>query len=153
MRSRVGKISLLLFLFASIGLKIEFLSTFPDRVKIGEAELVRFLKRHSFEVSSPNPNIDPPVFFANAENCSIKVYLVSPNGWHRDLIHQLNPTDQLFFVYRGDRFPEQPVWTTWLELQWWRFNTLIGRTLPIHSVLAVVSTQDCAETVPWREVT
>jgi hypothetical protein len=87
-------------------------------------------------------------------DCRLLVALVAPQGWHRDIVRQLaSQYDQVFFVFGGVVYQDQPTRLTLMHQYWRTLNIFAGRKLPIRPVLGIVASPACnLRDMPWQEL-
>lgn len=149
-----SKIILVLVLCLSIGFKF---ATFADRPKLGgvvEQQLQKFFVQNGYAVSMSGDDEDPFFLSAVAGGCSMRVYLVSPKGWHRYLIPRLKfPLEHTIFVFDGIRYVDQPVWLTWFSYLRWLIGFNLGMRPSIRPVLGINLSPSCKEaSIPWYKI-
>ena len=112
------------------------------------------LGRHGFRVEKAEALPDSPFVPAVAGDCRLLVVLAAPGGWHRDITHRLaSPQDQVFFVFDGVMYRDQPKWLPWVHQYWHALNLHVGRKLAARPLLGVVGSPDCdPRVIPWREL-
>jgi hypothetical protein len=117
-------------------------------------EIAAFFTHQGFEVSKVEAQSESPFVPAAAGDCRLLAVLAAPQGWHRDLVRQLaSPHDQVFFVFGGVVYEDQPTWLTWIHKYWSRLNQYAGRRLRTGPVLAIVASPACdLRDIPWREL-
>lgn len=130
-------------LVVTVTLKVTALRDLHDDRWIGVQEAASLLTANGFRVVNIDRRADPVELDAESQMCDVKMYIVSPHGWHRNLLQQIAGSRRLRFIYDGAEYADQPVWSTWLYYQWWQINNLIGRRLPAKPVLGVVESSRC----------
>ena len=72
-------------------------------------------------------------------------------GWDRDLVRRYaNAEDQVFVVFRGRVYSDQPTFRTVLDTLWSRFLRELGFRVWPSPVLAVIARMSCeADRLPW----
>jgi hypothetical protein len=146
-----GSLIFVAVLICTVGLKVFVLLREPDNGLRTIADVRAALSSHRFSLEPDVDVAEPPYVSGHIGKCSLDVYLVSPHGWHRDLLRQLaGPGDASAFMYDKARDQDQPVWTTWLHYDWWRVNELLGRRLPYEPVFGVLWSSACGkDDIPW----
>jgi len=116
-------------------------------------DIFEFLSRHGFEVTKRTWG-DVSFSDATAGACRMIVVEVSPDGWTRDVIHQISGrTEQQFFVFRGSTYTKQPTWLTLSDHWWSRSLRDLGFARRDAPVIAVSAIGPCApERLPWGEL-
>ena len=92
-----------------------------------------------------------PVIRATKGTCRMLVMKISPDGWQRDLIRDhAEATDRVFFVFRGNIYPDLPTWLTAAAGLWSRLLRELRLRRHITPVIAVIAPGFCnAERLPW----
>lgn len=113
-----------------------------------------FLTRHGFALTESEHQVDFSLLPAEKGSCELLVAEASPIGWYRHVIRSLaGPGDEVFFVFRGEIYSEQPKWLTWAHYYWRMINGYIGRMLPVTPVFGVITSLACdVKTLPWSEI-
>lgn len=79
-----------------------------------------------------------------AGDCRALVVFASPLGWHRDGVKRAAaPGDSVFFLYRGARYDDQPMWKTVSDHYLQRLWRILGEASLPHPVLGVVASPGC----------
>jgi hypothetical protein len=119
-------------------------------------DIFEFLSRHGFEVTK---RAWGGVSFIDATTattgvCRMSVVEVSPDGWTRDIAHQIfGETEHQFFVFRGTIYTKQPTWLTFSDHLWSQNLRKLGFARSDAPVIAVSATAPCdAERLPWDEL-
>ena len=123
--------------------------------KVAAREVAAFLARNQFSVAGPQDVVfGMQLLEANAGLCRMRVAISASRGWHRDLIRKMTSSaDRTFVVFRGEIYPEQPMWRTVPDFLWSRL--LVGLGLSVHPspVVTVIAEPNCeAESLPWSEI-
>ena len=142
-------------LIASVSLKVVAATSLPPPpASEAGAVVTRLLERNGFTVGANDKDVDLFTIAAHGPHCDLRLAVVSPHGWHRNLIRQLvAPQEKLVYVFDGETFDEQPVWRTWASFYLSRMKTFLGLHAATKPVLAVVSDPSCAiGSLPWSEV-
>jgi hypothetical protein len=145
---------LLVFLSLTLGWKVIARAT-PDEQPTDrniQVRLAEFLVRQHFSVSMlERAEEGKPAITANSGSCRILVMKSPAMGWDRDLVRRYaDAEDQVFVVFRGRIYSDQPTFRTVLDKLWSRFLRELGfRTWP-SPVFAVVARTGCeADRLPW----
>ena len=128
-----------------------------------KVDIIDFLSRHGFEVTKRAWGdvsfIDATTAIIDATTettgvCRMSVVEVSPDGWTRDIAHQIfGETDHQFFVFRGTTYTKQPTWLTFSDHLWSQNLRKLGFARSDAPVIAVSATAPCdAERLPWDEL-
>lgn len=131
------------------------LTAAPDASLELKDQLVDFLVNHRFDVAVLEESMDTmPVIRATTGTCRMLVMKISPDGWQRDLIRDhAQPTDRVFFVFRGKVYTDQPTWLTAAAGLWSRLLRELRLRRYITPVIAVIAPELCnAERLPWEEL-
>lgn len=112
-----------------------------------------FLIRHRFYVAERD-TVGMPLAVATTPDCRMLVGVPTAYGSHRDTINNLAAaTDDVFIVFRGRIYPEQPIWTTAFYRLWSKFLRALGSGGEITPVFAVIAAPGCnARRLPWSEL-
>jgi hypothetical protein len=151
---RGGEALLALLLILSLSLKVPgSMSLQTDSRNVAD-RVAAFLKRHGFQAAENASDEDLFSLSAVAGECRLLVALLSPQGWHRDVIRKLAPPgDQLLFVFDGMTYPTQPVLLTRVHDYWSRFLRYAGGRPPLRPVLGIVGSPGCAlAEMRWSEL-
>jgi hypothetical protein len=145
---------LLVFLSLTLAWKVIARAT-PDEQPTDrniQVRLAEFLVRQHFSVSMlERAEEGKPAITANSGSCRILVMKSPAMGWDRDLVRRYaDAEDQVFVVFRGRIYSDQPTFRTVLDKLWSRFLRELGfRTWP-SPVFAVVARTGCeADRLPW----
>jgi hypothetical protein len=144
---------MLLLIPLSLAWKVEAVQPAPSNTM---DRLAVFLKRHNYDVvvAEPLSASSVPLVRASAGPCRIQIVEASPDGWNRDLVRNFAKTnDQLFFVFRGTAYNEQPIWLTMTHHLLTRYLGKIGFSSDEMPAVAVAATAPCnAQQLPWAEL-
>ena len=142
---------LVLLLPLTLGWKLAVKPVDPSKIRTA---VVEFLTQHDFNVLvSKGTLVDIHIVEANSGPCRLLVGNISPYGVDTELVQHLGTaTDRRFFVFRGTVYSEQPVLLTIVNHLRFRFLHDLGLVSAIPSVLAVVSSCDATEQLPWNEL-
>jgi hypothetical protein len=142
---RTGEVLLALVLVLSLSLKLwgdeNAQTEAPDKIADRVAGL---LGEHGFKVEH-NPS-DEDLFSLSATKgqCLLLTAVLSPHGWHRDVIHKAVPDGgQVLFVFDGRIYPDQPVLLTRAAHYSRRFLRHAGFDAPPRPVLGIVGWPGC----------
>jgi hypothetical protein len=143
-----------LVIIFSVGFKFVAFSRIPKASGVIEQRLENFFNQNGYSVELPEKGADPFYLSLKSGSCSMRVYLASPEGWHRFVIGQQRlPLETTFFVFDGIKYVDQPIWMTWFYYQAWRLSLLFGQRPAIRPVLGVNQSPDCAAaSVPWSKI-
>jgi hypothetical protein len=110
-----------------------------------KGKLISFLVDHKYDVVTLDEQIEhTPVIRATAENCQMVVIEISPDDWQRDLIRsRAQPSDRVFFVFRGTVYSDQPIWITVGNGLWSRVMQKLRLHRYTTPVVAVIASQAC----------
>jgi hypothetical protein len=143
-------------LLLTLGLK---LVVRPDRStpSLGDVQqnVARFLARHYFAVAlSSQPTAGQVMIRAGAGACRILVANSNPVGWDLDAFRRnATDADQVFVVFRGKTYKDQPTWLTVPVFLWSRLQRELGLQAQAAPLLAIIATPTCdAEHLPWEEL-
>ena len=148
---------LLLFLSLTLAWKVIARAT-PHEQPTDRSIQVRvadFLIRQHFSVSIlEHAEQGKPAVAANAGSCRILVIRSPAVGWDRDLVRRYaDVQDQVFVVFRGRIYSDQPTFQTVFDALWSRFQRELGFTASPSPVFAVVARAGCeADRLPWDQL-
>jgi len=155
--SPVLKWGVLLLLPLTLGWKLAVRPGDSGELKEKETQLkiAEFLVRQRFAVAvSEKMDEGQPAIRATAGACRILVAKSPALGWDRDMIRRnATAADEIFVVFAGKVYTEQPTWLTVPDFLWARFRRELGMNAQPTPVLAVIATTNCAaERLPWSEL-
>jgi hypothetical protein len=139
----------------SVSLKVVAASSLPPPpASEASGAVTDLLKRGGFTIAADVEDVDFLTIFAHARHCDLRLAIVSPHGWHRNLVQRLAaPNEKVSFIFDGAIFDQQPVWRTWLSFYVSRARHFLGFRAATKPVLAVLATPTCPiESLPWSEV-
>ena len=145
---------LFVLLSLSLGWKVVARTT-PDERPTDRNLQVRvadFLVRQHFSVSMfDRAEEGKPAVIASSGSCRILVLKSPALGWDRDLVRRYaDAEDQIFVVFRGRIYPDQPTFKTVFDALWARFLRELGFSRWPSPILAVVARMGCeADRLPW----
>jgi hypothetical protein len=154
--SRGAKLLLGGLLLGSIGLKVSDAlpadGAQPNAVV--RVQLHNFLVRHGF-AEQPTEISKPVTVSGLSGSCRLVIINAAPQGWHQDMPGRFAmETDQVFFIFRSERYQHQPVWFTRADFYLRLPAAYVGFHVPIHLVLGVVASADCdVGKLHWEELT
>jgi len=117
-----------------------------------QIRLAEFLVRQHFSVSMmERAEEGKPAITASSGSCRMIVMRSPALGWDRDLVRRYaDAEDQVFVVFRGRIYSEQPTFQTAVDALWSRFQRELGFTASPSPVFAVVARTGCeADRLPW----
>jgi hypothetical protein len=118
-------------------------------------DMAEFLARQRFTVAMAQKiEVGAPAMRASAGLCRILVAASGSDGSDRDrLRNNVTATDNVFVVFGGRVYAEQPIWLTTLDSLWTKFQREIGLKPKARPPFVVVATKSCdAERLPWNEL-
>jgi hypothetical protein len=120
-----------------------------------QVKVAEFLVRQHFAVASSETMAEGrPAIRATAGACRLLVAKSPALGWDREMIRR-NATgaDEVFVVFAGKIYAEQPTWLTVSDFLWARLRRELGMNAQPTPVWAVIATTSCeAERLPWNEL-
>jgi hypothetical protein len=145
---------LLVFLSLTLGWKVFARATREEQPtdRSIQVRVAEFLARQHFSISMLEHAEDgKPTVTANSGSCRILVMKSPALGWDRDLVRRYaNVEDQVFVVFRGRIYSDQPTFRTVLDTLWSRFVRELGFSAWPSPVFAVVARRGCeADRLPW----
>ena len=117
-----------------------------------QVRMAEFLIGQHFSVSMmERAEQGKPALTASSGSCRILAIRSPAVGWDRDLIRRYaEADDQVFVVFRGRVYSDQPTFQTVADTLWSRFQRELGFTASPSPVFAVVARKDCeADRLPW----
>jgi hypothetical protein len=152
----VLKWSLLLLLLLLLALSLAWKSAIRiDYSSNLEQKVLSFLVRNHFVVAVSEEMIrDHRTFRATRASCQMLITPISHRGWERDTIDsRATVADQVFIVFGGKIYAEQPTWLTASDFLWYKLLSELGLKIRPTPVIAVIATKTCdAERLPWYEL-
>jgi hypothetical protein len=149
----------LLLLPLTLGWKLAVRPADPGELgqidKDAQRKVADFLVRQHFTIAVADKMEEgQPAVRATAGVCRILVAKSPAMGWDRDLIRRYaTAEDQVFIVFRGGVYAEQPTWLTVSDSLWSRFRRELGFKAEASPILAVIAARNCeAERLPWHEL-
>jgi len=154
--SPVLKWGVLLLLPLTLGWKLAVRPGDSGELKEKETlKIAEFLVRQRFAVAvSEKMDEGQPAIRATAGACRILVAKSPALGWDRDMIRRnATAADEIFVVFAGKIYTEQPTWLTVSDMLWSRFKRELGLKAEPAPLFAVIATRPCAaERLPWKEL-
>ena len=123
----------------------------PEHPIEAQDAIVAFLANQQFDITVTRETSYgmTPIVEANSDSCRLRVARVSPVRDEVNFVRLLGAsTDNIFFVFRGAVYAQQPLRLTTVSYWWFRFLLELGLVSRIPPVIAVVSSCD-AEQLPW----
>ena len=82
-------------------------------------------------------------------DCQLLIAAAAPQGWHRYILSRLgSDSDQFFFLFKGRKYRDQPVWLTRLTAYW---NIVTGSQ--VEPVFGIVASAACdVDAMRWQEL-
>jgi hypothetical protein len=120
-----------------------------------QVRLAEFLVGQHFSVSMMDSGEQgKPAVAASSGSCRMLVLRSPALGWDRDLIRRYaEAEDQVFVVFQGRIYSDQPTFRTVVDALWSRFQRELGFTASPSPVFAVVARADCeADRLPWDKL-
>ena len=120
-----------------------------------QMQVAEFLRQQRLIVSTADRFEEgQPSVRAGAGPCRLLVIRSPAIGWDRDLIRRhAEPGDDVFVVYRGRIFQEQPTFRTVLDFLWARLLRELGLNAHSVPILAIIASKDCqAAEMPWNDL-
>lgn len=147
---------LILLLFLSLTLAWKVIARATPRVQPTDrsiqVRLAEFLVGQHFSVSTmERAEQGKPAVIARSGSCRMLVIRSPALGWDRDLIRRYaEADDQVFVVFRGQIYSDQPTLKTVVDALWSRFQRELGFSASPSPVFAVVARTGCeADRLPW----
>lgn len=145
---------LLVFLSLTLGWKVVARATRDGQVtdRSVQVRIAEFLVGQHFSVSMLEQSEQgKPAIAASSGSCRILVIRSPALGWDRDLVRRYaDAGDQIFVVFQGRIYSDQPTVKTAFDALWSRFLRELGFAKSPSPVLAVVARAACeADRLPW----
>ena len=115
-----------------------------------------FLARQRFAVAlSGEVAPGQPMIRATAPMCNMLIVESPVLDWDRDqLRREAGPSDDVFVVFFGRIYTDQPTWLTVPYHLWSRLRSGFGLTSQATPALTVIATRNCdAKQLPWDQLT
>jgi hypothetical protein len=144
-------------LILTLGVKILLQPAASDenQARSAQSRLIEFLTRQHFSVSVAERAVEGQAsIVATMGVCRILVVRSPPMGWDRDLVRRLAlPADEIFVLYGGKTYHEQPTWLTVLDSLRARMLRGVGINSQPTPVYAIISPKSCnSSALPWQEL-
>ena len=147
---------LILLLFLSLTLAWKVIARAAPHEQLTDrniqVRLAEFLIRQHFSVSMmEGAEQGKPAVTASSGSCRMLVIRSPALGWDRDLVRRYaEAEDEVFVVFRGRVYSDQPTFQTVTDALWSRFQRELGFTASPSPVFAVVARTGCeADRLPW----
>ena len=155
--SRGFKFSVILLLLITLGLKLAARSAIPPALTEKQIQLrvADFLVRQHFAVTVAEVAEEgKPSVSATSAWCRMVVIQSPALGYQEDALRRYaTADDQVFVVFAGKVYREQPTWLTVSDALWARFRRELGFNAQASPVLGVVAGRNCqADRLPWRDL-
>ena len=152
-QSSVALVAMLLLLLSSLMMKIPAIASNsqPDISELtGRIEM--FLQRNGFRTEHTTSDEDMFIVSATADDCELSIASLSLQGWHRDIIGSLTPTDySLRFLFDGKLYLEQPLLLTQSYDYWSRLSGFVGEGNRSLHLYGIVASSECSlDKIYWR---
>jgi len=124
----------------------------PPTDRAVQVRLAEFLIRQHFSVAmAERAEQGKPALTASAGACRLLAIRSPALGWDRDLVRRYaEADDQVFIVFRGQIYADQPTFRTVLDTLSSRFMRELGFKSAPSPVFAVVARSGCEATrLPW----
>jgi hypothetical protein len=150
-------LALLALLSLSLGWKVAARATSEEQPsdRTIQGRVADFLVRQHFSVSLlETSERGKPSIAAQSGGCRILVIRSPAIGWDRDLVRRYaEEGDQIFVVFQGRIYADQPTFRTVFDALWSRFLRELGvRTWP-SPVFAILARPSCeADRLPWEKL-
>jgi hypothetical protein len=148
---------ILLFLSLTLAWKVIARATphEPPTDRNIQVRVAEFLVRQHFSVSiMEHAEQGKPAVTASSGSCRILVVKSPALGWDRDLVRRYaDAQDQVFVVFRGRIYSDQPTFRTVVDALQSRFLRELGFSTWPSPVFAVVARTGCeADRLPWDKL-
>jgi hypothetical protein len=150
-------LALLVLLSLSLGWKVVARATSEERPtdRTIQGRVADFLIRQHFSVSIlESSEQGRPSIAARSGACRILIIRSPAIGWDRDLIRRYAEAgDQLFVVFQGRIYADQPTLRTVFDALWSRFVKELGVRASPSPIFAIVAKPSCeADRLPWEKL-
>jgi hypothetical protein len=144
----------LLVLTLSFKLSVGMRQFVPGQDEMVRAYIATFLARHGFQPNRVIAIQDPIGALGRSGGCQLLITEVAFQGWQRDFFRRVvSEEDQFFFLFRGHKYRDQPVWLTRLSGYWNTFLRTLGFNAPVEPVLGIAASAPCdLNAMPWQEL-
>ena len=145
----------LLLLPLTLGWKLAVRPSDSGELKDAQHKMAEFLVRQHFTVAvSDKMEEGRPAIRATAGACRMLVAKSPAMGWDRDMIRRhATVADEVFVVFAGKIYAEQPTWLTVSDFLWTRLRRELGVNVQPTPVLVVIATTSCAAArLPWNQL-
>lgn len=155
--SRGFKFLLGLALISTLGFKLLLkpATSSQNPATAAQSRLADFLTRQHFRVSVvENAAEGQASIVASTGVCRILAVRSPAMGWDRDLVRrQASAGDEVFVLYRGKIYDEQPTLRTVSDFLWGRILRELGISSADRAIYAIISPRSCnASLLPWDEL-
>jgi hypothetical protein len=149
--SRVLRCSVAVLVPLTLAWKIAIPPYNPDDLN---GELVEFFERNGFSIVVTDELVKIPIIHATTDSCRLLIARLAPNGSDQHLVRSVfGDTDRQFVVFRGEVYPQQPVFWTAAHYLFSRFLRELGLIRDITPVVAVAANSPCdIDRLPWGEL-
>ena len=154
--SYVPKLLLGVLLILTLSLKVPggVSEAVPEQDEMVRTHIATFLARQGFKPDRAIAGQNPIAITGHSGGCHLLIADVAPQGWHRFILRRLaSGGDQVFFVFRGRKYEEQPVWLTRLTAYWAVAVRNVGLNTRVEPVLGIVASPACGlGAMQWGEL-
>ncbi len=125
-------------------------SVFEQHDEMVRTQIAAFAARHGFQ----DDGVNGIGVLARSNRCQLLIAEVAFQGWQQDALRRLaSGEDQFFFFFRGQKYPDQPVWRTRLSGYRTRYLRRLGLNAPVEPVFGIVASPACElNAMPWQEL-
>jgi hypothetical protein len=156
-QSHVPKIVFGGLLILTISLKIAAGVHQPTRgqVETVSTQIAKFLTGQGFETDRGLVAEYPVTMSGRSGDCKLTIFRAAPEGWHQYVIRRLaSDGDQAFFLFRGRKYQDQPIWLTGISSFWTSTIRKLGVKAPVEPVFGIVASPACnLDSMRWQELT
>jgi hypothetical protein len=150
-------LALLALLSLSLGWKVGARATAEERPsdRYIQGRVADFLVRQHFSVSILETSEQgKPSVAAHSGGCRILVIRSPAIGWDSDLVRRYaDAGDQVFVVFKGRIYPDQPTFRTVFDVLWSRFLRELGARAWPSPIFAILAKPSCeADRLPWEKL-
>jgi hypothetical protein len=144
----------LLILTISIKISVGMNQFLPEQGEIVRTHFTTFLMRQGFEPDRVVAIENPITVSGHSGGCKLSIVNAELQGWHQYIIRRLaSDGDQIFYLFRGRRYKDQPIWLTRLSSYWTGAIRTLGLTARSEPFFGIVASPTCdLDSMPWQEL-
>ena len=151
MSSLIPKLALgsLLILTLSLRAHDGVSQSWDEKAEAAKTQAAAFITQHGFELDHSSMSQHANTVFSRSGGCQLRITVAAPQGWNRYILRRIaSDGDHFFFLFRGRKYQELPIWQTRLSTYW---TTLVrNRAEPVFGVLGSPSCD--MDEIPWQDL-